>query len=159
MEKLIHFNVFEEFEMNVCFFCAFFSWCTAQATKLIICFVKTGKINLRYFVSTGEMPSAHSATVSGLATSIGLVCGFDTPLFAMATTFAIITMFDASTVRYAAGQQAAVINKMVSKTQDESFGNVRLKEVLGHTRLEVLMGMLVGIVFSCAFVSVWMRCV
>lgn len=134
---------------NLCFFCAFFSWCLAQLIKLIINFVKTRKIDMRYFVSTGGMPSAHSATVSGLATSVGLTEGFGSPVFAVALVLAIITMFDASTVRRAAGQQAAVLNQIVHELfKEHKLKNQRLKELLGHTRVEVFMGMLTGIAFA-----------
>ena len=104
------------------------------------------------------MPSAHSATVSGLATAIGMTEGFGSPLFALATTYAIITMFDASTVRRAAGQQAALLNEMVRELfKEHRLRNKRLKELLGHTRVEVLMGMLVGIAFSATACIVWIN--
>ena len=95
------------------------------------------------------MPSAHSATVAGLATSIGINSGFTSDVFILAMTFALITMFDASTVRRAAGQQAAILNMMVDELfKDHHISEKRLKELLGHTRLEVLMGMTVGIMVA-----------
>ena len=95
---------------NIPLWAAFFSWCSAQAIKLAIDFAKTRRVDFRYFVSTGGMPSAHSATVTGLATSLGLTQGWDAPITALASVFAIITMFDAATVRHAAGLQAQVLN-------------------------------------------------
>ena len=139
---------------NIWFICAFFSWCLAQIIKMFLAFIQTRKVDMHYLVSTGGMPSAHSATVSGLATSIGITHGFDTPLFAIAAVYAIITMFDASTVRRAAGQQAAVLNIIIRELLSEHrLRNKRLKELLGHTRIEVLMGMLTGIAFSAAVCS------
>lgn len=141
-----------DIQINTCFWAAFFSWCLAQFIKLVIHFIKTKNIDFRYFVSTGGMPSAHSATVCGLATSIGIADGFASSMFALSAVFAIITMFDASTVRRAAGQQAAVLNEMVHELfHDHKLNNKRLKELLGHTRFEVFMGMLTGIIFSILF--------
>jgi len=146
------------FANNIWFFCAFFSWCLAQCIKMLLAFIKTRSIDMHYLVSTGGMPSAHSATVSGLATAIGITEGFQSPLFAMALVYAIITMFDASTVRRAAGQQAAVINIIIHELlKEHRLQNRRLKELLGHTRVEVLMGMLTGIAFSALSCIIWIN--
>lgn len=138
------------------FWSAFLSWMTAQFTKMICGFVLRKRVDFRYFVSTGGMPSAHSATVAGLATSMGMTQGFDSAAFVIALCFAIITMFDASTVRRAAGQQAGVLNEIIDELfHGHAISQKRLKELLGHTRLEVFMGMvvgiLVGIVVTCAY--------
>jgi len=146
------------FASNLWFFCAFFSWCLAQTIKMLLAFLKTRRIDVHYIVSTGGMPSAHSATVSGLATAIGITEGFNSPLFAIAMVYAIITMFDASTVRRAAGQQAAVINLIIHELlKEHRLHNRRLKELLGHTRIEVLMGMLTGIAFSATACILWIN--
>lgn len=146
------------FSANIWFFCAFFSWCLAQSIKMLLAFLKTRRIDLHYIVSTGGMPSAHSATVSGLATAVGITEGFGSPMFALAMVYAIITMFDASTVRRAAGQQAAIINIMIHELlQGHKISNRRLKELLGHTRIEVVMGMLTGIAFSSASCIIWIN--
>ena len=153
---ILHWNSFSEFSLNICFFCAFFSWCTAQLIKLIINFVKKKKIDLHYFHSTGSWPSAHSATVSGLATSIGLKEGFGTPIFAFACTYAIITMFDACTLRLNSGKNAATINTLVKELGKENkFAT--LKEKLGHTRSEVWGGLFVGVIFSIIAMSIWAK--
>lgn len=143
---------------NIPLWAAFFSWCSAQAIKLCIDFARTRKMDFRYFVSTGGMPSAHSATVAGLANSVGLVAGWDSPLFAVAAVFAIITMFDAATVRRAAGIQARVLNEIVEELRkDRRLRAAKLKELLGHTRKEVLVGFLWGVAFSSVFTVVWAR--
>lgn len=148
-----------EFPSNAAFFAGLLSWCTAQLIKMGIAYGRTRKVDWRYMVSTGGMPSAHSATVSGLATAVGLLEGFGTPVFALSVAFALITMFDAATVRYAAGQQARIINQMVAEfSEKREFKVAHLKELLGHTRFEVLMGMLTGIVFSTVFIHLWVRC-
>ena len=137
---------------NVPLWAAFFSWCSAQAIKLAIDFARTRRVDFRYFVSTGGMPSAHSATVSGLAASTGLVAGWDSPALAVAAVFAIITMFDAATVRRAAGLQAQVLNEIVDELRKtRRIRAAKLKELLGHTRKEVLAGMLWGVAFAGAF--------
>ena len=97
------------------FWSAFLSWMIAQFTKMICGIVMKKGVDFRYFVSTGGMPSAHSATVCGLATSMGMTQGFHSPEFVISLTVAIITMFDASTVRRAAGQQARLLNEMIDE--------------------------------------------
>ena len=106
--------------------------------------------------ATSRMPSAHSALVSALATSIGMTEGFRSPIFALAICFAAITLFDAAGVRYAASQQAKLLNKITEELFTEHTFNVpRLKEFLGHTRKEVLAGMVTGIVAGVAMVEIF----
>ncbi len=142
---------------NVWIGCAFASWAMAQFCKLISAFAQTREMDLGYFVSTGGMPSAHSATVAGLATSIGITEGFASPTFAVAFSLAGITMFDASTVRMAAGKQAALVNEIVRELlQRHRLAEKPLKELLGHTRFEVFMGMLVGMVTGANVALRWL---
>jgi len=91
----------------------------------------------------------------GLATSIGLEAGFGSPVFIVALALAMVTMFDASTVRNAAGQQARLLNEIVDEFfQEHRLSEVKLKELLGHTRLEVLVGMIIGILVAIIVVAV-----
>lgn len=146
--KFMDINVIDTFR-NVSFWSPFLAWLTAQFTKMINAFMKTRKLDFRYIVSTGGMPSAHSAMVSGLATSIGLNCGFESPIFAVSLAFALLTMFDASTVRRAAGEQARLLNEMIDELfKQHRFSEVKLAELLGHTRLEVFLGMIMGILVA-----------
>ncbi|MGA0333370.1 MAG: divergent PAP2 family protein [Kiritimatiellia bacterium] len=125
---------------------ALLSWLAAQLIKFATEMVQARRIDFTYFVSTGGMPSAHSASVCGLATKIGLDTGFHTPIFALALWFALIVMFDAQSVRKAAGEQAAILNQIVAELMESHhLSQNKLKELLGHTRLEVFAGMLVGI--------------
>ena len=127
------------------FWSMFFSWMIAQGGKMVIALLRTRRLDFRYMVSTGGMPSAHSAMVCSLAVSIGLAQGFETPLFALALGFALIVMFDASTVRRAAGQQARLLNEILDELfKEHHLSEKKLAELLGHTRLEVFMGMIVG---------------
>lgn len=142
---------------NIWIGCCFASWGMAQFCKLVSSFVQTKEWDFTYFTSTGGMPSAHSATVAGLATSIGITHGFASPSFALAFALAGITMFDASTVRMAAGKQAALLNEIVRELlKHHRFADKPLKELLGHTRFEVFMGMLVGIFTAANLTLRWM---
>ncbi len=139
---------------NVCFWSALCAWIIAQFVKMLCSFTKTGRLDFSYIVSTGGMPSAHSAMASSLATAIGMVKGFDSSLFAMSLAFAIVIMFDASTVRRAAGQQARLLNELMDEfLHGHRFQEHKLAELLGHTRFEVFMGMIIGILVAIITVS------
>ena len=129
----------------------------AQGLKAIVELVRNGKINIRSLVSTGGMPSAHSALVGALATGVGLQKGWGSNEFAIACLFAIIVMYDAAGVRQAAGKQARILNQMIDELfQDDgnSFNEVRLKELLGHTPVQVLVGLALGIAIAFLFLGV-----
>ncbi len=122
----------------------------AQSMKLVIELVKNRKLNVRVLVTTGGMPSAHSALVTSLATGVGQTLGWASPDFALATVFAIIVMYDAAGVRQAAGKQARILNQMIAELFDEKhdFSQDRLKELLGHTPVQVIAGSALGITTS-----------
>ena len=122
----------------------------AQILKVAIELVRNGKINFRYLVTTGGMPSAHSALVGALATAVGLKMGWSSPEFAIACLFAIIVMYDAAGVRQAAGKQARILNQMMDELlqDDHTISEERLKELLGHTPFQVLVGLALGIATS-----------
>ena len=125
----------------------------AQVIKFVIFTIQTKKINFKIFTTTGGMPSSHSAGVMGLSTSVGLIEGFDSVIFAVALGYALITMYDAAGVRRAAGKTAACLNKMLDdfyKHDVQAIGG-KLKELLGHTPFEVIMGAIFGILFACCF--------
>lgn len=122
----------------------------AQILKVAIELVRNGKVNFRYLITTGGMPSAHSALVGALATGIGLTMGWSSPEFAIACLFAIIVMYDAAGVRQAAGKQARILNQMMDELlqDDHTISEERLKELLGHTPFQVLVGLALGIATS-----------
>ncbi len=122
----------------------------AQVLKLVIELGKNRKFNLRVLVATGGMPSAHSALVTALATGVGQTLGFASPEFAIATIFAIIVMYDAAGVRQAAGKQARILNQIIDELFQEhhKFNEDRLKELLGHTPVQVIVGSALGVVIS-----------
>jgi len=138
------------------FWSSFIGWTLAQMIKMTVGFFKTGQVDFRYLLSTGGMPSAHSAMVCGLCTSIGLTEGFASPIAMLAAGFAAITMFDAASVRRAAGHQAKVLNLMIQELFNQhKLRHTHLKELLGHTRKEVFAGMAVGIIIAVATVYCW----
>lgn len=130
-----------------------FSAFTAQVIKFIIFTIQSKKINFKIFTTTGGMPSSHSAGVMGISTATGLIAGFDSVIFAVALGFALVTMYDAAGVRRAAGKTAACLNRMMDdfyKHDLEAIGG-KLKELLGHTPFEVIMGAIYGIAFTVLF--------
>lgn len=126
---------------------ALIAWFIAQVMKMIIVLIKDRKVNFERLVGSGGMPSSHSALVVSLASAIGLTEGFDSPLFALSTVFALVVMYDAAGVRRAAGQQAAILNKIIDSLVKSDFSRTekRLKELLGHTPVQVFAGALLGI--------------
>lgn len=128
---------------------ALLSWLAAQSLKVIISIIRSGKIDYHRFIGAGGMPSSHSSLAMGLATTIGIEHGWDSTLFALALVLALIIMYDAASLRRAAGQQAEVLNKMLDELfHDGRIREERLKELLGHTPLEVLAGALLGIIIA-----------
>jgi len=127
------------------------SWFLAQFYKVINSLIVDKKIVLKRMWGTGGMPSSHSSTVSALAASVGITYGVDSTMFAVVIIFAIIVMHDAAGIRRAAGKQAGVLNK-ITKSLNQLPGNKldqeNLRELLGHTRIEVLVGAILGIVIS-----------
>ena len=136
-----------EFTQNGIFWTAAAAWLIAQTMKVALGVIREKKFNFRWFLGTGGMPSSHAASVSSLATSVGIVYGFDSALFAISLVFALVVMFDAQGVRRSTGQQATILNKMMDdiywKGQIEEK---RLEELVGHTPVQVLAGFLFGVV-------------
>ena len=131
---------------NISVWAAFFAWLLAQSTKLFCHLARTGKIDFRLLASSGGMPSAHSAMAAALATSVALREGTGGSLFAVTVVFAVVVMFDAQSVRRAAGLQARLLNQILAEVlTDHRFSQTKLAELLGHTPLEVVLGMIMGV--------------
>ena len=127
----------------------FMSWLAAcllaQALKIMLGILRLRRFDFRWLIGTGGMPSTHAAGVTALSVAIGLQTGFDSPLFAATVAFTVITLFDAQGVRRWSGRQAQVLNKMIEDIYfKRRIREQRLKEILGHTPIEVLVGMGVG---------------
>lgn len=122
----------------------------AQILKFFVHLIWKRKVDLRLFTTTGGMPSSHAAGVMGLSTTVGLICGFSSIEFAMAFGYALVVMYDAAGVRRAAGKQAACLNRIIMDIYKQELKEAggKLKELLGHTPLQVLAGAAFGIVYS-----------
>jgi acid phosphatase family membrane protein YuiD len=122
------------------------AWLIAQAVKLLLHSLRNRRLDLRVLASMGGMPSSHSAMVMALTTAVGRVNGVGSPLFAVALIFSFVVMYDAAGVRRAAGRQAAVLNRLVDDLMHQRpIVEERLRELLGHTPVEVLAGAALGI--------------
>ena len=125
---------------------AFVAWAIAQVTKLALTSVRQRRLNLRVLAETGGMPSSHSAIVMGLTTAIGKYSGLGSAAFAIALIFTFVVMYDAAGLRRAAGRQAEVLNRLVEDlVHMRGVQEARLRELLGHTPMEVLVGAAIGL--------------
>ncbi len=130
------------------------AWLIAQVLKLFTSYYRTNKVDFQRLVGAGGMPSSHAALVVSLAMATGWNRGFDSVDFAIALVMAGVVMYDASGVRQAAGKQAKVLNKLLQDLQQHhSIQEIRLKELLGHTPLEVIAGALLGTLIAWLFCS------
>ena len=127
---------------NSVLFWSLLSCLIAQFLKIIFNFFSSGEARFGIMFETGGMPSSHSALISGATSGIGVELGFDNPTFALAVAVSLIIMYDASGVRKSAGIQASEINKISKKLDPKS--DLKLKEVLGHTKIEVVVGSILG---------------
>lgn len=122
-----------------------------QLSKVLTFLLREKKINVRRFVETGGMPSSHAASVMALSTCVGLREGFGSVLFGVVLYFSLIVMYDAAGLRRAAGRQATLINRILYEhLQLTGPPAERLRELLGHTPIEVLVGALIGILYAVA---------
>ena len=132
-------------------------WGAAQVLKTIIYALMHHTLDLTRIFGDGGMPSGHSATVCAVATSAGILYGLGSFPFAISVIVAIIVMHDAMGVRHETGEQAKVLNQMIEEWIDISeknspfLQNMHLKEMVGHTPLQVVAGMVVGIVVGCLY--------
>lgn len=125
------------------------AWALAQSIKVIRNILRRRRFNVRWLIDTGGMPSSHSSGTTAVATVVGLYAGFESILFLFALVFALLTMFDAASVRRSVGRQAVIMNRMIDEIYAEGkFSEQHLREFLGHTPVEVLVGALLGITTS-----------
>jgi len=145
-------QIFGQILRNDIFWVSGSAWVIAQTIKVLIGIIREKRFNFRWFIGTGGMPSSHAAGVASLATSIGITHGCDSSLFAVTMVFTIIVLFDAQGVRRATGRQAGILNKMLDdiywrKRMDQE----RLRELIGHTPVEVFAGIALGILTSVIY--------
>ncbi len=124
------------------------AWAIAQVLKFMVVLVTERRLDWKHILSSGGMPSSHSSTVCACASAVAYLYGWGSPMFAIAAVLAVVVMYDASNVRRAAGEQAKILNYIMenwTQIKPDVFGK-HLKEFLGHTPLQVLMGAILGIV-------------
>jgi len=126
---------------------ALVAWAIAQVTKLALTSVRERRLNLRVLAETGGMPSSHAAIVMGLTAAVGRLDGVSSGTFAIALIFSFVVMYDAQGVRRAVGRQAAVLNRLVEDmVHMRGIQEDRMRELLGHTPFEVLVGGTLGVI-------------
>ena len=144
-------NFISEAIKNKIFMTTLSAWVVAQTIKVMLGVIRERRFDFRWFVGTGGMPSSHAAGASCLATSVGIVYGFDSVYFALGASFALVVMFDAQGVRRATGRQARILNKITEDIYWQGKINEhRLRELVGHTPIEVIVGFLLGVAIAVA---------
>jgi acid phosphatase family membrane protein YuiD len=131
---------------------ALLAWLIAQGLKVILVALFEKRLDLSRMIGSGGMPSSHAAFVVSLAFGVGFEAGFESPLFALAAVFALVVMYDAAGVRRAVGRQARLLNRIVTESIEERHlpPYEQLKELLGHTPVEVFAGAVLG-----AMIAAW----
>jgi hypothetical protein len=125
------------------------AWFVAQLSKMILVLIQSKRMDFSRLIGSGGMPSSHSAFVMAMCVGVGEQMGYDSAFFGACLVIGLIVMYDAAGVRRAAGKQAAVLNKIIEEIEhDELHFEERLKELLGHTPIEVLVGAILGIVIA-----------
>ena len=134
---------------NHVFVVAVVAWAIAQALKVIVLLIRTRKFDLSRLVGSGGMPSSHSALVTSLAAAIAQADGVRSSSFALAAVFAAVVMYDAAGIRQAVSIQARMLNRLIDEYfRTQEWDEKRLRELLGHTRLEVGAGFLLGLAIA-----------
>lgn len=141
---------------NYALLSALIAWSIAQLIKLPLYYVLTKRWNWALLISVGGMPSSHSALVTATAFGVGLYSGFDSPIFALAVALAMVVIYDATGIRRQAGIHAQTINLLVEELlQGHLAPEKQLREVLGHTPMEALGGVVLGLVVPGLLWLIW----
>ncbi len=148
---------FSEIAENKVFAVTFFAWILSCVLKGLLECIKQKRLDITRFMGPGGMPSSHSTIVTALAAAVGIEMGFNNPVFAVCCVLALVVMYDASGIRRAAGQQAQMINAILEAWDEDDpiEKQIKLKELLGHTPLEVCAGALLGIVTAVISYAWW----
>ncbi len=126
------------------------AWFTAQLIKVLLTLMLQKKFDVHRFVGSGGMPSSHSAFMCAVSTAVGFQEGFSSSIFAISVCFTMVVMYDAAGVRRAAGKQAAVLNRIIEDmfTNGKGWDDEKLKELIGHTPVQVVAGALLGVLIG-----------
>lgn len=142
-------EIFQQIFQNKIFMTTMSAWIIAQMIKVSIGVVREKRFDFRWFVGTGGMPSSHAAGASCLATALGLQYGFGSAYFALGASFAVVVMFDAQGVRRSTGKQARILNKVMEDIYWQGrIKENRLRELVGHTPVEVIVGFFLGVTIA-----------
>lgn len=137
---------------NHVFMCAFWSWLVAQVAKVFTAYYREGQWDYKVMFDSGGMPSSHTSLVVGLTTSIAHLHGLGSVYFPLSLAFTLIVMYDAAGVRRHAGKQAEVLNKILADAFHGSpISETKLKEVLGHSPLQVICGAILGVLVASLY--------
>lgn len=144
----------QELLLNKALASGLLGWFVAQTTKAIVLTIKQKKFRFDLYSLPGGFPSSHSATVSGLATAVGLISGFNSISFAIAAVLAFFMIYDAKVIRGAAGKQAQSLNILIEMYNEEEGEEMnKLREKLGHSVVEILGGITIGILSAILIVG------
>lgn len=139
--------------------CCVTGWLFSSLLKIPVYYILHRKVNIALAFGTGGMPSSHAATMTATTLAIGLFGGFDEPLFALAIAISMIVIYDAAGVRREAGYHAEALNKLVDEwfavTKTPLVDQKKMKEMLGHTPIEVVGGVLAGLVSTLVLWLIW----
>jgi uncharacterized protein len=149
-------GVFAELLTNQVLIISIASWVIAQVLKVIVVLVQEKRLAWNYFITSGGMPSAHSATVCAMTTGIAMVYGVSSVAFTISLVTAFIVMYDAAGVRQSVGQQSVILNRIVKEIHFRSPKDKMehdLKEFIGHTPIQVVIGAILGILVAWAWIT------
>ena len=131
------------------------AWMLAQSLKVIIAVLQKKGLDFRYMVSSGGMPSAHSAVVCALATTLALRQGLGTAAFGISAILALVVMYDAAGIRQSVGRQSRVLNHIVQELRlGRAVTEVQLREFIGHTPFQVIVGGVLGVAFAWSWLAI-----
>ena len=144
-------NFFNGIIHNQVFIACFLAWFIAQLIKVVLTYFFENRFDASRFVGSGGMPSSHTSFVTSLATAVGLVSGYESSEFALSLILALVVMYDAAGVRRSVGKQAQILNAIIDdfqKHRKDPLNEERLKELIGHTPIEVFAGAILGILIA-----------
>ena len=145
-----------QFQFNFALLAAVIAWALAQSRKVIFFYIQNHEWNWALLLKAGGMPSSHSALLTSATLAVGLYYGFDNPLFALGVAITMVVTYDAAGVRRQAGIHAQRINMLFEELlRGHTVDQNELREVLGHTPLEVTGGVLFGILVAAAMWLIW----
>jgi acid phosphatase family membrane protein YuiD len=125
----------------------FIAWVIAQLLKMLGGYFREKRLDWGFFIRSGGMPSAHTALVTSLATTVGFLEGFNSVLFGVSVVFALIVMYDAAGVRRSVSKQSVILNRILQELKERRPKDIEhdVRQLIGHTPVQVFYGALVGV--------------